>query len=163
LKILYLDFDGVLHPEPVHWTPRRGPFLNAALTAAGHTLFEHASMLHALLAPYPDVRIVLSTTWAVHYSCAKAAARLPKELRERVIGATFHSAMDEDAFRALERGQQVLGDVARRRPAMWLAIDDDPQGWRSAGQDHVVISDGTLGISEPQVMAALTLKLTRFA
>lgn len=37
--------------------------------------------------------------------------------------------MNERVFVDLSRGQQVLGDVMRRQPKRWLALDDDPDGW----------------------------------
>ncbi len=47
--VLYLDFDGVLHPEDVWRRPKFGPYV---ATPPGHTLFEDASLLVALLNPY---------------------------------------------------------------------------------------------------------------
>jgi hypothetical protein len=37
-QVLYLDFDGVLHPDEVYWHPRRGAYLREDLVAAGHAL-----------------------------------------------------------------------------------------------------------------------------
>lgn len=37
--ILYLDFDGVLHPENVYMQPGQGPYIESP---EGHKLFEHA-------------------------------------------------------------------------------------------------------------------------
>jgi hypothetical protein len=59
-RVLYLDFDGVLHPEDVWRRPGWGPYV---ASPPGHQLFEHADLLVELLAPYPDLRIVLSTSW----------------------------------------------------------------------------------------------------
>ncbi len=54
--VLYLDFDGVLHHEDVHWDPRRGAYLGGA--AGGHRLFEWIPALEQLLQEFPAVRIV---------------------------------------------------------------------------------------------------------
>lgn len=161
-KVLYLDFDGVLQPEPVCWHPKRGAYLDSRLLAAGHRLFEHADLLEELLEPYSDLVVVLSTIWAVTPGYAKAVKRLPPGLRTRVIGSTFHSHMDERLFRALPRGQQVLADVGRRRPASWLALDDVDEGWGDARDRHVVITDATHGIAEPVVLERVRKALTRF-
>ena len=160
-KVLYLDFDGPLHPEAVYSSAKRGPYLPQALVAAGHRLFEHASLLEELLEPYPTLEVVLSTTWAMVYGCSRAAKRLPQRLQARVIGATFHSRMDETAFRELSRGRQVLSDVGRRMPTAWLAIDDVDDGWDGA-REHVVITGETLGIAEPAVLDRLKIALERF-
>lgn len=157
---LYLDFDGTLHPEAVYWARRRGPYLHDDV-AAGHVLFEHAALLEGVLAPYPTVDIVLSTSWAQEYGCARAAARLPPRLRQRVVGATYHSAMPLHHFRAMPRGRQVMADVARRQPTVWLAIDDADTGWEDA-RDHVVFSDPIDGIAAPAVLRHLTESLERF-
>lgn len=118
--VLYLDFDGVLHHENVLWHHKRGAYAGPP----GFALFEHAGLLDKLLAPYPEVGIVLSTSWVRTYGCSGAAKRLPSGLRYRVLGATFHSEMDERTFDAKPRGKQVVEDVARRRPRGWLALDD---------------------------------------
>lgn len=55
--ILFLDFDGVLHPDAAYLygkTPR--------LNADGE-LFMWANLLVDALADQPDVQIVLSTSW----------------------------------------------------------------------------------------------------
>jgi hypothetical protein len=124
--ILYLDFDGVLHHENCLWHPRRGVYLKAP---PGYTLFQHADLLAEVLAPYPDLKIVLSTSWVRSYGCYGSAKRLPEPLRQRVIGATVHSRMNENAFVSAPRGMQVWGDVQRRQPADWIALDDDYLHW----------------------------------
>ncbi|MDT7517956.1 HAD domain-containing protein [Rhodoferax sp. TBRC 17660] len=120
--LLYLDFDGVLHHENVLWHPRIGAYLSAP---EQYKLFQHIGLLETLLEPYPQVRIVLSTAWVCRYGCAKSAKQLGPRLRQRVIGATFHSRMDQDMFTALPRGKQVWEDVRRRKPSGWIALDDD--------------------------------------
>jgi hypothetical protein len=161
-KVLYLDFDGVLHPERVFWHPRRGAHLAKDLVNAGHKLFEHAQLLERLLEEYPDVRIVLSTRWVMRYGHADTARRLPPGLRARCIGATYHSAMDDQTFDDLTRGVQVMADVGRRRPATWLALDDSTKGWPLLSGDNVIFTDPMLGIAAPNVLAKLELRLMRF-
>jgi hypothetical protein len=85
-SVLYLDYDAVLHPEAVYWRRRRGVYLDAAWTEAGHRLFEHAELLEVLMEPYPKLTIVLSTLWVVQYGRQRAAKRLPPRLQRRVVG-----------------------------------------------------------------------------
>lgn len=73
--LLYLDFDGVLHPSEVFHQGGRGPTL--AESFAGHKLFEHAVTLAKLLASYPSVRLVLSTSWVLAYGLEAATSYLP--------------------------------------------------------------------------------------
>lgn len=156
--VLYVDFDGCLHPGEVYTKHGVGPFL---LNCPGHELFEQAPLLDQLLAPYPKIKIVLSTTWVSRYRgrISRLSSNLPTGLCDRVIGATYHSEMDRDAFLASSRGMQIWSDVLRRRPARWLAIDDDAEGWPEWCRDHLVKTDETFGIGEPAVRVVLESKL----
>ena len=156
--VLYLDFDGVLHHEDVWWHRRRGAYINTP----GYRLFEHMHLLEDALMPFPDVRIVLSTSWVRvrHYS--KAAKRLSPSLRERVVGATYHTRMQRDAFEALPRGDQILRDVNRRGPKFWAALDDDDAGWPTEIRSNLILCDSRQGISAPGVVDELTHRLRAF-
>ena len=154
--LLYMDYDGVAHHENVWWHPRRGPYIKAG---PEFTLFQHAELLVDVLEPYPEVLVVLSTSWVRQYSYSKAAKRLTPALRARVIGATFHSAMHEEGFVATPRGLQVWADVLRRQPRDWLAIDDDCLHWPAWCREKLVRTHDELGISEPRVLAELKTKL----
>jgi hypothetical protein len=154
--VLYLDFDGVLHHENVMWHHRKGPYLKAP---PEYVLFQHSDLLASMLQPYPEIKIVLSTSWARVYGCDKAAKRLPAALRARVIGATFHSQMYEPWFVDAPRGMQVWGDVVRRKPRDWLALDDDYLHWPKWCLDKYVRTHEWAGISEPSVRAEIEEKL----
>lgn len=90
--ILFLDFDGVLHPGEVYL--RNG---TPALDEQGE-LFMWAPILEEILADFPAVRVVLSTTWVVHLGFERARKRLPATLQRRVIGATWHTTMNRTVF-----------------------------------------------------------------
>lgn len=153
--VLYLDFDGVLHHEDVWWHYRRGAFINTP----GFELFQHMPLLEQALLPFPEVRIVLSTSWVRVRRFSRAVKRLSPPLRERVIGATFHTRMNRTAFEELPRGVQVLNDVARRKPLNWVALDDATDGWTPESLDHLVPCDSVLGLSAPGVLEELCRQL----
>jgi hypothetical protein len=157
-RVLYLDLDGCLHPDAVYEKPGLGPFI---FGYPDHRLFEHARLLEDALAPYPCVRIVLSTSWVRRYrgSIRRVSRGLTPALRERVIGATFHSRMDLSVFADAPRGFQVWSDVLRRKPEAWLALDDDFENWPSWCEDRLVRTDPILGISAPGALAQLKEKL----
>lgn len=155
--VLYLDYDGVLHHEDVWWHPRRGAYIRAP----GYELFEHLPLLEAALQPYPDVRIVLSTSWVRVRRFSRAVKRLSPALRECVIGATFHTRMNRENFEDLPRGVQILNDVKRRQPRDWLALDDDAEGWPATHREHLIHTDEVLGVSAPEVMRELQWRLER--
>lgn len=158
--ILYLDFDGVLHHENCLWHPRRGAYLQAL---PGHKLFQHVELLENMLMPYPNVLIVLSTSWVLRYGFSGAAKRLSPNLRSRVIGATYHSSMPKDLFADMQRGVQVTNEVLRRRPGSWLALDDNQEGWPAWSFPNVLFSHPVLGINDACVKSAFAEKLASLA
>ncbi|MBN3762329.1 HAD domain-containing protein [Burkholderia sp. Ac-20365] len=156
--ILYLDFDGVLHPSDVWRRAGRPPYVKSP---PGHRVFEHADLLVEVLAPFPDIRIVLSTSWvSVFKGVVKAARYLPEELRLRVIGATWHSAMDGSVFARLPRSLQILTDVHRRRPMAWLALDDDDEEWPAWCRSRLIHTHPVLGIGDVVALTKLRNKLS---
>ncbi|HCE7213786.1 TPA: hypothetical protein NIB84_004757 [Pseudomonas aeruginosa] len=60
-KVLFLDFDGVLHSDAVLMT-RKGPKLRAE-----GSLFMWVDILIEVLEDCPHVQVVLSTSWARHF------------------------------------------------------------------------------------------------
>ena len=107
-SILYLDFDGVLHPasgRPEH-------------------LFCYAPRLADCLAGR-EVAIVISSSWRFQYSLQELRALLPRELAARVCGVTGDPVPGQHA-----RWQEILIDVRQRGasvgqgPARWRALDD---------------------------------------
>ena len=166
LKVLYLDFDGVLHPESVVCTRRHGIRLDGHPSRA---LFENAPYLIEALAPYPDVNIVLSTSWVRARGYQFALQQLPAPLQRRCIGATYHSRWhrprrDEgfrDVYPVPLRGEEVRADVHRRMPVRWLAFDDTDEGW-APFDEHVLLTDPVEGIGSGVVLELLRVKLLRF-
>lgn len=149
-KIVFLDFDGVLHPEDVRLIQGR-----IVLMPDGHNLFEHADLLAEHLAPRDDIDIVLSTTWVMRKSFDFAKSRLPEALQRKVIGATYHSSMASDAWGISGYGwlnqtryQQIGRYVRRHRVEEWLALDDDDSGWPDAMRHRLVKCDEWGGIGE---------------
>ncbi|WP_061152555.1 HAD domain-containing protein, partial [Caballeronia arvi] len=146
-RVIFLDFDGCVHPSEVYWRRGIGPFL---FNCPGHALFENVDLIASELAPYPDVRIVLSTSWVVRYrgSVRRLADKLGPSLSRRVVGATYHSRMHELEFRQMSRGQQIWADVVRRRPESWIALDDDDLAWPLWCRTRLIKTDPMLGIAE---------------
>ena len=164
--VLYLDFDGVLHSHAVYVSRRKGIHFGPEALEHGqqsghvHRLFEHCTLLESLLEPYPQVQIVLSTTWA-QKSYTQAKKRLPQSLQERCIGGTCHREMNLQQFRQEPRGLQVYADVCRRMPDRWIALDDDYLNWPVWTRDLFIRTDPHLGISAPLVLAELKAKLAQ--
>jgi hypothetical protein len=157
--ILFLDFDGVLHPDAVYLTKR-----GIELRAEGG-LFMWSSLLSDALANHPDIRIVLSTSWARQISYDHARKALPLPLRSCVIGATWHSAMgrgwpDQVPWDVQTRYNQIATYLNRLPyPVHWVAIDDDDKGWPDDQREHLVLTDSMQGLSKPGLLDELINKL----
>ncbi|WNO03973.1 HAD domain-containing protein [Rhodoferax mekongensis] len=159
--ILYLDFDGVLHHSEVWYHPRVGPYFPSKVPNQ-YKLFQHLGLLEQLLEPYPKVSIVLSTTWSRRYGPYRAGKNLGHKLSPRVIGATFHSRMNPEEFDNKLRGVQVYEDVLRRKPAQWLALDDDTEGWPGEVRDRYIRTHLTDGISDSSVLSAIKERFKKY-
>jgi len=158
---LYLDFDGVLMDADVYRVPGRG------IVVRRGTLFEWTPVLVESLQPWPDVRIVLSTSWVLQLGYERSREYLPRDLRERVVGATFHRREHGPTpeLRRLwaqsDRGQQIAADVARRLPQAWLAIDDAADEFDVQQREWLVPCDPRRGLSDRATQATLTAMLER--
>jgi hypothetical protein len=156
MDVIYCDYDHVLHGGVLRY--RKPPSLRPE--APGQTLFQNAPILMRLLDPYPDLKIVLSTSWVKELGFDRARGYLPQALQQRVVGATFHkSHMRKYEFSNLTRYEQIVADVRRRRPTRWLAIDDDLQGWPEPALQHIVPMPLVLGLSSPAAALELQRRL----
>lgn len=152
LRVCVLDFDGVLHDDAVFSSPDRGMYL----AAPGRVLFEWMPILEELLRPYPDLGIVLSTSWVRAKGLAYATSRLAPALSSRVVGATFDNRLVQKAeFDMLPRGLQVWQDIERRAPAAWFAIDNDAAGWPEHCLERVVLTQDRRGLSDIRAQEAV--------
>ena len=156
--ILFLDFDGVLHPARAVMG-QRGPEL-----AGDGSLFIWAEPLGELLAERPHVQIVLSTSWARHLPYEQVRDFLPVLLRRRVVGSTWHRIQTDPAFsRGLPysywqdatRYQQVHRWVTLHRLRRWVAIDDDADGWNDADRTRLIHTRADSGLSDPAALSRL--------
>lgn len=146
--ILFLDFDGVLHPDPCPVRTR---------------LFEHAPTLADALAPF-DVELVLSTSWRSVEPLERLTARLPPALAERVIGATPHfSVIHETAGRLFPypRHAECMAWLRGRSSVheSWLALDDRPD-WFEPYCERLIICDSRTGL-DAETLARLAAALER--
>jgi hypothetical protein len=77
--ILFLDFDGVLHPEG------EDHVLN------GGADFCFLPRLEALLREFPQVKIVISSSWREQLLYKTLLKPFSSDIRARILGATPHS------------------------------------------------------------------------
>ena len=158
--ILYLDFDGVLHPAdvrvPLDDRTRARVYYRGQPT--DHPLFEHAPLLERILQPYPDVKIVLATLWARELGLEYAAQQLPPALQARVIDTVWRGSLIE--YPAGSRYDIVQTDADARGLTEWLALDDDLNYWPE-DRLHLVVAptDSWLGLAQPGIADELSAAL----
>ncbi|MCF5802354.1 hypothetical protein GIV20_26090 [Pseudomonas tremae] len=160
--VLFLDFDGVLHPDAVYLS-RKGPTLRA-----DGELFMWAPVLVDILEPFPTISLVLSTSWVRQLGFKRAAAFLPLALSERVIGATWHSSMakdwpDESKWDGRTRYDQISRYASKAQLSHWLSLDDDPDGWGATALHRLVACDPDLGLSNLRTQQMLGDALLKMA
>ncbi|CAD6529263.1 hypothetical protein LMG27952_02280 [Paraburkholderia hiiakae] len=147
---LFVDFDGTLHAGNAYIGEDDEITLDT-----GRPLLEFAPLLVELLAPYPDVEIVLTTSWGRRLSVERVIAYLPPELRPRVVGTTSSIKPRRSyVLDGTERTHVIASYVYGKRLKHWLAIDDAVFGAERFGQEpgelvgHFLLLDPTRGISD---------------
>lgn len=150
---LFLDFDGVLHPDAVYREGRR-----IVLRADGVALFEWVGVFEDLIAPYPSLQVVLSTSWVQVLGFDVAYSHLPGLIQERVVGATWYQTAPR-RWNRLSRYEQIRHTVERHHYSRWLAVDDDGAGWADEHRPNLVHTDPLLGLGARAAQQDLREKL----
>ena len=158
-SVLFLDFDGVMHPDAVYASgPKKAPTIK--MQVPGCHLFENAEFVESVLLGYPHVAIVLSTTWCLHYGLEFAARQLTPVLQTKIIGTTFDPEYPHFWRMAhWSRYGQIAADVERRKPTAWLAVDDDPARWPGAERHHLLLTPSELGFACVKAQAEFRLRM----
>lgn len=151
---LYLDYDGVLHPDEVY-RHKDGTIFVKNVPGMEASLFMWADGLSQRIANR-DVQVVLATSWVKALGFQRAMARLPEGISCKVAGSTYHSSQRQD-WDHYSRYQQIQQHATRHRIQTWLALDNDVKDWAPGAQHHLCTCDDTTGISLqwPQLQAWL--------
>ena len=119
--IVFLDFDGVVHPEQIRRTS---------------DLFCRLHLIEAVLREFPAVEIVISSAWRVEYANDELAVcnlreNFSSDIAPRVVGVTpvFMKFMDKDSHEVLSsftRHWECEAWMGAHRPpgTRWMAMDD---------------------------------------
>lgn len=138
--ILFLDFDGVLHPFPTPVDPTQ--------------LFINLGRLEQVFRDYPHTRIVISSTWREKHSFAELTALFSPDIRNRIIDVLpvieIHSLADMEAIRFREISKYLNG-----REDNWIALDDDPDLFPKDCANLIHCIDGFGDEEEEQLRNAL--------
>jgi hypothetical protein len=121
---LYVGFSGVLHRGEGMMDTHGRVTLNS-----GRRPFESAHYFSDALAPYPYLRLVLTTNWTRWFGDADTIALLPSELGRRVVGTTREYP---PRFGELQNGSgrtwSIIRHAGAHRLENWFAIGDDFHG-----------------------------------
>ena len=148
LPTLYLDYDGVLHPENVYRDRKTGkPTLSCQEYPTASLFMWAPHLLNQLQGR--SLQIVLSTSWVPVLGFDRALAYLPDQLQSFVAGSTYHRRrFTRDEWFQHYRHQQIAQHVQRHNITEWLALDDDVDGWPATTRHHLVECDGIYGVSK---------------
>lgn len=129
--ILFLDFDGVMHP------------FNQT------DLFCRESHLARVLRDFQSVEIVVSSSWRETHTLEAMQAFFLTDLRSRIVGVTpvieIKNAVDVAGVRFREINQYLsdTGNMHRH----WIALDDDPAIFPTACPE-LVLCDSNHGFDD---------------
>jgi len=139
--VLFLDFDGVTHPEPCE----------------KHQLFQSLPLIESVLRRYPGVLVILSTTWRTTHALDELKDRFSSDVAERVLGGTplvnlYDLAWYPAPLSGRSRQREIEAWLHQNRTLNhpWVAIDDRPWWFESECQNLLVTSPLT-GFTESDV------------
>ncbi len=144
--ILFLDIDGVLHPDPPQPDQR----------------LRSLPRLVAILRDFPQVDVVISSLWREHFTLDQLRDLFPAEIRSRIIDVT-PIAQRVDGWMPARREGEILDwlEASGRADDPWLALDD--AGWQfTQHRDRLVECVFYDGLDD-RIEALLRQKLATYA
>lgn len=128
-KLLFLDFDGVLHPTDF----------------AGQAPFSRAALLEETLSQFAP-KIVISSSWRFTHSLEKLQKILPSHIGQHVIGLTGGAVIGKHPrFMEIQNYLQGFG------PVNWRALDDSYWEFPSPCAKLIRCNPNT-GIGDKQIL-----------
>lgn len=139
MRLIFLDFDGVLHP-----------------CTAGTLVY--IDRFEAFLRKHPSLHVVIASTWRLDHSWADLQAFFSPDLRGRLLGVTPE---DSSAYGpAREREINSWRQANRCTALPWVALDDDASLF-TPGCPNLVLCETIRGLRQAQlsqIEAKLALK-----
>ena len=130
-KIIFLDFDGVLHPD-------------------GVAKFSRLPILERFLLEMPDAEVVVSSTWREDHTLDQLRDIFSPPLRSRITGVT--PSLD-DGYDLEGRQKEILTYLANEglsdTNCCWIALDDNAMFFEDSCQ-NLVLTDSSIGFTEQE-------------
>jgi hypothetical protein len=136
-SIVFLDFDGVLHPD------------------GGRERFSRLPAFSDWLRSRPQVYVVISSTWRALHPWNELVGLFDADIQPRVVGATqLYSKIDPEPEprwllykREAECRHWIMSNALATQP--WAALDDMPSLF-SPFCPQLVVCDSKVGFAEDQ-------------
>lgn len=139
--VLFLDFDGVTHPEP----PDKDQ------------LFQSLPLIENVLRRHPGVLVILSTNWRIKHPLDELKDLFSSDIAGRVLGGAPVLSLYDLAWypvplsaRPRQREIEAWLHQNRRLDHPWIAMDDRPWWFESECSNLLVTSPHT-GFTESDV------------
>lgn len=123
--LLFLDFDGVLHPAQNN----------------GRNNFCHLSLFESVVRDFPEVSIVISSSWRLTYPLNELKAFFSNDIAARIIAATGER---NGMLRHVEISQYLEQSGLKGTP--WIVLDDNVFGF-PASWHNIIWCDGDIGLT----------------
>lgn len=169
-RVVYLGLSGVVHPSASTFELVHG----CSPWSVGHHEYEAVPALELALAPWPDAKIVLTSTLPKAIGLPSVLERMGPTLASKVIGTTFEDFTTRilrgrrqvpyavDDYWRLNKSDIVRAHVEWLAPSAWIAVDDDSILWTERERrDHFVDVDPCKGLLDPDAQDRLLTVLTR--
>jgi hypothetical protein len=144
--IVFLDFDGVLHPANY----LNFNTINGELVLANDARFCWAEDLWKLIRKF-NCHLVIHSSWRNSYTLDQLRDQLPTELGKRVVAVTAGD----------NRHQSILGYVEKSGVESYIILDDAADEFPSECLELLLCKDN-MGISSPEIQNKLTQFLEEF-
>lgn len=150
IVLLFLDFDGVLHPY--------APWPHDEKVRAGY--FQHLPRLENVLRDFSGVRVVVSSDWRRHHRLEDLRLFFSEDLRHRVIGTTSQESISAETSgsRQLQVEEYLRNHNLIGTP--WIAIDDTSSNYFPQ-EERLVLCADMFGEQEEAVLRILLQRLGR--
>lgn len=168
---VFLGISGVLHPSESTYELVRG----RSPWSDGHSKYECVPILEQALLPWPDAKVVLTSTQPRAHGLQSVLEHLGPSLAACVVGSTYEDLTtkvkrevgtrsgatrtvgysSEDYWR-MNKSEIVATHIAWSRPERWIVIDDEDILWpQEVRRDRLVLTDGCEGLRSAQAQDRL--------
>lgn len=130
-KIIFLDFDGVLHPD-------------------GVGLFSQLPLFESFLSKMPEAEVVVSSTWREDHTLEELRRFFSPALRSRISGVT--PSLDDGydlGGRQKEIQSYLTTENINDNDCDWVALDDIALFFEDSCQ-RLVLTDSSKGFTEQE-------------